>query len=415
MIKKISLEPLEILKLREFRNLIFGRFFLILGFKMTATLLGWWIYDLTGDPFSIGLIGLAEVIPAVSCALYAGHFIDMNEKRRLLLICNFAYVVLLGSLLLPAWFQNEIGIENQNVVYFIYSIVFLTGISRAFLGPLVPSMIPKIVTKSQLPKAVTMNQTTFLSAGVLGHALGGILVSVVEIKGTLLIIVLLLILASMFFFRLNPQPSEIVKDEKIKVLASIKEGVSYIFKTKEIVGALTLDLFAVLFGGAVALIPVFARDILKVGAGEYGLLNAATDIGAAITILALTFFPLRRNQGKILIASVFGFGVCILLFGLSKYFWLSFFVLMLSGILDGVSMVIRGTILQLKTPDHLKGRVMSVNSIFVMSSNELGQFESGVAARFLGTANAVIMGGCMTILVAIMVGFSSPKLRKMEY
>ncbi|MDO4762953.1 MAG: MFS transporter [Flavobacteriaceae bacterium] len=414
MSPKISLEALQILKNKEFKDLIAGRFFIILAFKMTSTLLGWWVYDLTNNPFAIGIIGLSEVIPALGCALYAGHFIDMNEKRKLLLICNFSYIVLLGLLLVPAWFQRDLGLGNIEVSYFIYFIVFLTGISRAFLGPIVPAMIPKIVSMDFLPRAITINQTTFLSASVLGHSLGGFFVSWFEVKGTLIIIVFSLILAFLFYFKLNPQPSEF-KGIKVKTLESIKEGLAYIFKTKEIIGALTLDLFAVLFGGAVALIPIFARDILQVGASGYGFLNAATDIGAAITIFTLTLFPLRKNQGLILIYSVFGFGLCILLFGLSKYFLLSFFALLLSGVLDGISMVIRGTIVQLKTPDHLRGRVMSVNSMFVMSSNELGQFESGLAARLLGVVNAVVFGGGMTMLVALLVGFSSPKLRKMEY
>lgn len=414
MTKKLSFDALQVLKNQEFRSLITGRFFIILAFKMTATLLGWWVYDLTHDPFSIGLIGLSEVIPAVGCALYAGHFIDINEKRRLLLICNFIYIILLGVLLIPAWFQLELGLSNNFVLYFIYMIVFFTGIARAFLGPIVPAMIPKIVGKELLPRAVTLNQTTFLSASVMGHALGGFLVSWVDIKGTLLAIVFSLMIAMMFYFRLNAQPSEF-KNQKINALESIKEGLNYIFKTKEILGALTLDLFAVLFGGAVALIPVFARDILRVGATGYGLLNAATDIGSAIIILILTFLPLKKNQGKLMIISVFGFGLCIFLFGMSEYFLLSFLLLMLSGMLDGISVVIRGTILQLKTPDNMKGRVMSVNSMFVMSSNELGQFESGVAARFLGVANAVIFGGMMTMSIAFLVGLTSPKLRKMEY
>lgn len=414
MSSKISLDALEVLKLKEFRNIITGRFFIILAFKMTSTLLGWWVYDLTNNPFAIGVIGLSEVIPAVGCALYAGHFIDMNEKRRLLLLCNLAYVILLGTLLIPAWFQEELGVSNIEVSYFIYFIVFLTGIARSFLGPIVPAMIPKIVSKELLPRAITVNQTTFLSASVLGHALGGFLVSWIDVKGTLVMIVFSLLISLFFYFKTKPQPSEF-KDKQVNTLESIKEGLVYIFKTKEIVGALTLDLFAVLFGGAVALIPIYARDILQVGAVGYGFLNAATDIGAAITIFTLTFIPLRKNQGRILIYSVFGFGLCILLFGISKMFILSFIALLLSGILDGISVVIRGTIVQLKTPDHMRGRVMSVNSMFVMSSNELGQFESGVAARLLGVVNAVVVGGGITMFIALLVGITSPKLRKMEY
>lgn len=414
MKQKLSLDAIQTLKNTEFRNLITGRFFVILAFKMTATLLGWWVYDLTNDPFSIGLIGLSEVIPAVGFSLYAGHFIDMNEKRRVLLGCTIAYIVFLGMLLIPAWFQDSIGASNHQVLYFIYFIVFLTGIARAFLAPIIPAMLPKIVGKELLPRAVTLNQTTFLSASVMGHALGGFLVGLVEIKGTLLIIVLSLIFSLTLYLKINRQYSEI-QNKEVKIWSSIKESLQYIIKTKEILGALSLDLFAVLFGGAVALIPAFARDILQVGATEYGMLNAASDFGSAITILGLTFFPLRRKQGKILIISMFGFGFFIVLFGLSKYFLLSFFALFISGILDGISIVIRGTILQLKTPDHLKGRVMSVNGMFVMSSNELGQFESGVAARLLGVANAVIFGGLMTMGISVLVGLTSPKLRKMEY
>ena len=266
---KISLDALKALKNQEFRNLIAGRFFIILAFKMTSTLLGWWVYELTGDPFSIGLIGLSEVIPAVGCALYAGHFIDMNEKRRLLLICNFAYVILLGSLLIPAWFQGNLEFTNDEVTYFIYFVVFLTGIARSFLGPIVPAMIPKIVSKELLPRAITINQTTFLAASVMGHAMCGFLVFLLQIKGTLVVIVSSLFVAFFFYFKTNPQHSEF-KDQEVNVYESIKEGLHYIFKTKEIVGALTLDLFAVLFGGAVALIPVFAKDILQLGAVGYG-------------------------------------------------------------------------------------------------------------------------------------------------
>ena len=411
---KISLDALKALKNQEFRNLITGRFFIILAFKMTSTLLGWWVYELTGDPFSIGLIGLSEVIPAVGCALYAGHFIDMNEKRRLLLICNFAYVILLGALLIPAWFQGNLEFTNDEVTYFIYFVVFLTGIARSFLGPIVPAMIPKIVSKELLPRAITVNQTIFLAASVMGHAMCGFLVSLLQIKGTLVVIVSSLFVAFFFYFKTKPQYSEF-KDQEVNVYESIKEGLHYIFKTKEIVGALTLDLFAVLFGGAVALIPVFAKDILQLGAVGYGFLNAASDIGAGISIFTLTFFPLRRNQGKLLLFSVFGFGTCILLFGISEYFILSFLALLMSGILDGVSGVIRGTIVQLKTPDHMRGRVMSVNSMFVMSSNELGQFESGVVARLFGAVNAVVIGGSITMLIAVAVRLTSPKLREMEY
>ncbi|MCP2037048.1 MFS transporter [Chryseobacterium sp. HSC-36S06] len=411
----ISLTPIQTLKIPEFRNLMTGRFFLVLSFRMLATVMGWWIYQLTKDPFAIGLIGLSEVIPAVSTALYAGHVIDNSEKKKLLLICNYAYVILISLLLIPAFFGHQLlHFSDKEISYFIYMVIFFTGFCRAFLGPIIPSMIPKIVSKETLPNAITLNQGTFLTASVAGHALGGFLIHWIDISGTILVVVGLMIFASIFFWALNRHPSQNSARE-IGVVQSMREGISYIYKTKEILGALCLDMFAVLFGGAVAMIPVFATDILKVGSEGFGLLNAASDIGSMCIIAFLAFVPLKKNQGKILLVAVAGFGLCIIGFGLSELYWLSFFLLVCSGMLDGISVVIRGTIVQLKTPDHLRGRVLSVNSIFIMSSNEMGQFESGVAAKLLGVLRSVVFGGSMTVLIALLVGTTVPKLRKMNY
>ena len=411
----ISLTPIQTLKIPEFRNLMTGRFFLVLSFRMLATLMGWWIYQLTKDPFAIGLIGLSEVIPAVSTALYAGHVIDNSEKKKLLLICNYAYVFLISLLIIPAFFGNELlHFDNKEISYFIYAVIFFTGFCRAFLGPIIPSMIPKIVSKDVLPNAITLNQGTFLTASVVGHALGGFLIHWIDISGTILVVVGLMIFSSIFFWMINKHPSENTQKE-IGVMQSMREGIAYIYKTKEILGALCLDMFAVLFGGAVAMIPVFATDILKVGAEGFGLLNAASDIGSMCIIAFLAFVPLKKNQGKILLVAVAGFGLCIIGFGLSEWYWLSFFLLVCSGMLDGNSVVIRGTIVQLKTPDYIRGRVLSVNSIFIMSSNEMGQFESGLAAKILGVVRSVVFGGSMTVLIALLVGTTVPKLRKMQY
>lgn len=305
-------------------------------------------------------------------------------------------------------------ITNKNITYFIYGIIFFTGICRAFLGPLVPSMIPKIVGTEKLANAITLNQATFLTASVSGHALGGFFIHWFDIFGTLLIIVGTLIFASLFFTLLQRYYSE-RSGVPQTVGESMKEGLSYIFKTREILGALLLDMFAVLFGGAVAMIPVFASDILKVGSEGFGLLNAASDIGAMMIIITLSFIPLRKNRGKILLVAVAGFGLCIIGFGLSQLYWLSFFFLVLSGILDGISVVIRGTIVQLKTPEKIRGRVLSVNSIFIMSSNELGQFESGVAAKIFGVVRSVVIGGSLTLMIALLVSTRFPRLRKMQY
>lgn len=411
----ISALPIQAIRIPEFRNLILGRFFLIFSFRMLASLLGWWIFELTNDPLAVGMIGLSEVIPAVSSALYAGHIIDNSEKKKMLLICNYGYAILISFLALLAFYQEDLAhFGNHKITYFIYSIVFLTGICRAFFAPLVPSMVPKIVGKEILPAAITVNQSSFLTASVLGHAVGGFMIYWIGISGTLFFIVGIMILASFFFWGINPHfPDPTIK--KLKPIDSMKEGIAYIWKTREVLGAMLLDMFAVLFGGAVALIPVFAKDILQVGAKGYGLLNAATDIGSMFVIIGLSFFPLKRNQGKWLLVSVAGFGLCIIGFGLSNWYWLSFVFLMLSGILEGFSIVIRGTIVQLKTPEHLRGRVLSVNSIFIMSSNELGQFESGVAARLFGVVRSVVLGGSMTFLIALFMAKKFPRLRKMEY
>lgn len=411
----ISLQPIQTLRIPEFRNLMTGRFFLVLSFRMLATLMGWWIYQLTKDPFAIGLIGLSEVIPAVSTALYAGHVIDNSEKKKLLLICNYAYVFLISLLVIPAFFGHKLlHFSNLQISYFIYAVIFFTGFCRAFIGPIIPSMIPKIVSRETLPNAITLNQATFLIASVCGHALGGFLIHWIGISGTILVVVALMIFSSVFFWFLNQHHSENTGSE-VGVVQSMREGIAYIYKTKEILGALCLDMFAVLFGGAVAMIPVFATDILKVGAEGFGLLNAASDIGSMCVIAFLAFVPLRKNQGKILLVAVAGFGLCIIGFGLSTWYWLSFVLLAFSGMLDGISVVIRGTIVQLKTPDYIRGRVLSVNSIFIMSSNEMGQFESGVAAKLLGVVRSVIFGGTMTVLIALLVAAKVPKLRKMNY
>ncbi len=406
--------PIETLKIPEFRNLLTGRMFIVIAFRMLATLLGWWVYQLTNDPFSIGIIGLSEVIPAVTCALYAGHIIDNSEKKKLLILCCFAYIFLISLLLIPAFGSHALHYSGHQITYFIYGVIFFTGIARAFIGPIVPTLIPKIVGVDSLQNAVTMNQATFLASSISGHALGGILIGIIGLDWTIVVVIFFIIIALLFFLQINKQVPE-PQEKKAPVLESIREGIQYIYKTKEILGALCLDMFAVLFGGAVAMVPVFARDILHVGSTGYGALNAASDVGAALIIITLSFVPLKKNQGKILLAVVVGFGLCIIGFGLSKWYWLSFLFLMLSGILDGISVVIRGTIVQLKTPDHIRGRVMSVNSIFIMSSNEMGQFESGLAAKILGPVRSVIFGGSMTLLVALIVGITNPKLRKMQY
>jgi len=296
----------------------------------------------------------------------------------------------------------------------IYIIIFGTGIVRSFTGPIFNVMLAQVVPKDKLQNAITWNTGVFLSASVTGHALGGFLIAGVGNTGTLVVVVLLVSLAFLILTSLKKIQPLNERGEK-KTWDSVKEGLAFVFRTKELLGAVSLDLFAVLFGGAAALIPVYARDILKVGARGFGFLNGASDMGAICIVILLTVFPLRKKQGKKLLLAVAGFGTCIIIFGISKLFWLSFSVLLLSGVMDGISVVTRGTIMQLKTPDNMRGRVLSVNSMFINSSNELGQFESGIMARILRVVPSVVFGGCMTLLVVVFTWFKAPALRKMEY
>ena len=407
-------DPFISVRIPEYRNLMAGRFLFISGLRMMGTLVGWWIYNLTNDPFAIGLIGLSEVIPAVSLALYAGHVIDLSEKRKLLLKGVILYFTAAAILLFLSTSYTATHLSNHWIAICIYAVIFCTGIIRAFTGTAFGVMVAYIVPKNLLQNATTWNQGMWLGASVTGHAAAGFLIAGFGITGTLITVVSLITVAFFILLQLKPKPSLNLAGDK-KTWDSVKEGLRYVFKTKELLGAITLDLFAVLFGGAVAMIPVYARDILKVGPQGFGWLNAATDMGSICIVILLTLYPLKQKQGKTLMFAVAGFGTCIIVFALSQIFWLSFAALLVSGMVDGISVVIRGTILQLKAPDNMRGRVMSVNSMFINSSNELGQFESGVAAKLMGVVPSVIFGGCMTLFVVTATWFKAPGLRKMEY
>lgn len=405
--------PFAVLKIPEFRNFILGRFVFIMGLRMMGTLVAWWMYELTGDAFYIGMIGLAEAIPAISLALYAGYVIDKSEKRKLLLrtvvLFGICAITLLGTS--THWFKEEFG--NKLIITFVYGIIFLTGAIRAFSGPSFGAIIASLVPRELLISASQFSSTTWLIASITGHAMAGFLIAWLHVTGTFVVITSLIFLGLFFLSRLKEKPPGITAEKK--TLEAVREGLNYVFKTKEVLAALSLDLFAVLFGGAVAMVPVYAKDILHVGPIGFGWLNAASDIGSISMVISLTLSPMKRKQGIKLLFAVAGFGACIIVFGISKWYWLSFVALMVSGVLDGVSVVVRSNIIQLKTPDALRGRVMSVNSMFINSSNEIGQFESGVAAKLMGVIPSVVFGGCMTIMVVVATWFKAPTLKKLEY
>ncbi len=363
-------DPFAAVKIAEFRNLMLGRFFFIMALRMMTTLVGWWVYELTHDPFAIGLIGLSEVIPAISTALYAGHIIDISEKRVLLLKGIFFYFCCASILLFLSTSLVKEHLSNHWIAVCIYAVIFCTGVIRSFSGPTFTVLLAYIVPKNILQNATTWSQGTWLTASVTGHAMGGFLIAVAGNSGTMITVCVLIISGFIILTLLKPKKAFSQSFEK-KTWESVKEGLRFVFKTKEVLGAMFLDLFAVLFGGAVAMVPVYSKDILKIGPLGFGWLNAASDIGAICIVVLLTIAPFRKKQGRKLLFAVFGFGTCIIIFALSKWFLLSFAALMIAGMLDGVSVVVRGTILQLKTPLELRGRVMSVNSMFINSSMNL--------------------------------------------
>jgi MFS family permease len=384
-----------------------------MGLRMMGTLLIWWMYELTHDAFNIGMIGLAEAIPAIGLALYAGYIVDKSDKRKLLLRCVFLFGICAAILLSTSsnWFQHSF--HTKVTIIFIYVLIFFTGVIRSFSGPTFSSIIAYIVPREMLINASQLSSTSWLIASITGHAVAGFLIAWLDVTGTFVVIVSLIFIGFAFLFQLKSKPPGITGEKK--TLEAVTEGLKFVFKTKDVLAAISLDLFAVLFGGAVALVPVYAKDILNVGPIGFGWLNAATDIGAIIMVTALTLFPMKKKQGIKLLFAVAGFGICIIIFGLSQWYWISFAALLLSGVLDGLSVVVRGNIMQLKTPDELRGRVMSVNSMFINSSNEIGQFESGVAAKLMGNVPSVVFGGCMTILIVGITWFKAPSLKKLEY
>lgn len=379
---------------------------------MQITIISYMVYQLTHDELSLGLLGLWEVIPALAFSFISGPFVDHREKRNLLLYCIIGYLLLAAgfAVLSLTSIQSLLGVNPT--VWLIYAGIFIGGMLRAFLSPSNFALLGMIVPKRLYANATTWSSTAWQLGAVIGPLLGGFMIAASGFSISLSAVFIIELVSLFAILMIPPQP--IMKKGKEPIMKSLKEGLSFVFNTQIILAALSLDMFAVLFGGAVALLPVYADDILKVGELGYGWLRAAPGIGAIITLMILSFVPLKKNPGLKLLACIAGFGVTTIVFGISTSFILSFAMLLLGGMLDSVSVVIRGTILQLYTPDDKRGRVAAVNTMFISSSNELGALESGVTARWMGTVPAVIFGGCMTMLVVLVTYFKAPKLRTMK-
>ena len=409
---KQSLTPLNH---KEFRLFLLCRFFYIMALRMVATVVAYQLFQLTKSSFAIGIVGLSEFVPVFLLALYAGHVIDRSDKRTLLLKGISSYAICVAALVFITSPMIQAKISADDTALSFYIIIFFTGVIRAFAGPTSNAIIAQLVPKDVLRFAASLSSTSWLGASILGHASAGFLIAGFGAHTTFMVIFVLVTTAAFILSRIEKKP---IAHTNLTARAwdSVKEGVQFVFRHKVLLSTISLDLFAVLFGGAVALIPEFADRVLNVGPVGFGWLNAAMDIGSVIVIFSITLVPITKRQGYKLLWAVGGFGLCIIVFGLSRLYWISFGALMLAGMLDGISVVIRSTVLQLTTPDEMRGRVSAVNSMFINSSNELGQFESGFTAKLFGGAvPAVLFGGSMTLLVVIITWIKSPRLRKFEY
>ncbi len=402
------------MRIPNFRNYIIALFTLTLGIQIQGTVVGWQIYDLTRDPLALGLVGLAEALPAISLSLFAGHVADTHDRRRIAVLAMLVLVACSVALFLLAHatpLGHDLAVPLR--VNAIYGVIVVSGLARAFLTPARQALSAELVPRTLFSNSITWRSGSWQLAAVLGPALGGALYAV---GGTALgygvDAVLVVLAVGMMLSVRHRSPTRAVSNEPL--LRSITGGLRFVFAEPILLSALTLDLFSVLFGGATALLPVFAAEILQAGPGALGVLRAAPAVGAILVSVALTRWPPFARTGRNLLFAVAGFGVCMIGFGLSRSLLLSVVLLSLGGAFDMVSVVIRSLMLQTRTPEALLGRVAAVNQIFIGSSNEIGAFESGLTARWWGAVTSVVVGGCATLGVVATVAWRVPTLRTLR-
>jgi len=390
-----------------FLKLLAFRVQIVLSYQIVAVVVGWHIYELTRDPLALGLIGLAEVIPYFCCALFAGYAVDHHSRRLFgVVACLMLFLNALVLLGVAA------GMIAGDPTLWIYGSIVLTGVARAFIGPSYNALFALVLPRRQYAKAAGISSSAFQIGLVVGPALGGVLVGWAG-KTTAYSVATLLALSAaavLLFLRVKEPPPA----ESAPIFKSIAEGLRFVARNQVMLAAQTLDMFAVLFGGAVAMLPAFVHEIFQYGPEGLGILRAAPAVGAVATGLYLARHPINKHAGRWLLGAVAGFGICIIAFALSRSFWMAGVMLLLSGACDGISMVMRTAIMQLMTPDAMRGRVSAINGLFIGSSNELGAFESGVAARLMGLVPSVIFGGMMTLGVVAATAKLAPRLRKLN-
>ena len=418
---RVGHDPYAALRLPEFRRLVSARVLFTVASQIQGVVVGWQIYELTNNPLALGLIGLAEAIPSITVSLYAGHVADSVPRKRIivpavlvLFLCSLSLYLLTKPTGMALFAGREV-LALPLYVMMLYVVLFVSGIARGFLGPALFSFMPQLLPDRQLlANAVTWSSTSWQTAAVLGPAIGGLLFAK---KGTGFaygVDAALMFTALLLFVSIAGRALPAREGARLKLGESILSGVRFIFGNQIVLGALSLDLFAVLFGGAVALLPIFAKDILHTGPDGLGYLRAAPAVGSVLMAVWLTYSPLRRRAGRKLLWAVAGFGLATIGFALSRSFALSLFLLFLTGVFDSVSVIVRSTLIHTYTPEYMKGRVSAVNNIFIGSSNEIGAFESGAAAKLMGTVTSVVFGGVMTLVVVAVTAWKADKLRELE-
>ncbi len=403
-------DPFAALRYKEFTFYGLGSFFFTTAILIQEVVLGYQIYRITHDPLALGLVGLAEAIPYISLALLGGHLADKYDKKTIILLS--LSVILAGSFILHwATLPETRAIHDDRfLLMIIYSVVALIGFARGFYSPATASLKAFLTPREVYANAASWYSTFWQTGAILGPGLAGFLYSWMGMSGTMWLVIASIGIVFILFSFIKKKPIPIPSHEEVGVWQSIREGIGFVFGSKILLYSISLDLVAVLFGGVVAILPVFAEDVLKVGAEGLGILRAAPSVGAVLTIIGTAVYsPVKKAWLNMLIA-VAGFGLATIVFALSTHFWLSVSMLFLTGAFDSISVVIRQAILQLVPPDEIRGRVLSVNSIFVSTSNEIGAFESGVLAKAFGAVPSVLIGGSLTMVIVGIIWIKTKEL-----
>jgi len=398
---------LAVLRHPAFARFAICRFLVTLSWQMLAVAVGWQVYSLTHDPLALGLVGLSEFLPFLCLVIFGGHVADRADRRDVLVIAWSIEALCISVLL---W----LALAEGRVVWPIYAVIAMFGSTRAFYAPAMQALVPTLVPREEFPRAVSVNSSLFQIAVISGPALGGVLylLGPAVVYGVCLglFVIAVLLTTSLGPHRAQAEQGEVPAARGHELL----EGIRYVMHQRVVLGVISLDLFAVLFGGATALLPIYAAEVLHIGPVGLGILRTAPGIGAAITAALLTLRPINRHGGAVMFGGVAAFGVCTIVFGLSRSVPLSVAALLLLGSGDMLSVYVRGVLVQLNTPDHIRGRVSAINSMFIGGSNELGEFESGVTARWFGAVPAVWLGGVMTLAVVGTWMLIFPQLRRLD-